>query len=119
MSRQFVKVAISSDPQGVSDVVRWLYLPAYNGRGLLRPIVEDCRGFLQQGENVPTGAKGQDPDSYHLPSTRLSLGALSLLKKILVPLEEALDLDEKLAVAPAEGFEESSSESDPMDIDGD
>ncbi|KAI4201328.1 MAG: hypothetical protein LQ350_003366 [Teloschistes chrysophthalmus] len=119
LSRQFVKVAISSDPQGVSDVVRWLYLPAYNGRGLLRPIVEDCRGFLQQGENVPTGAKGQDPDSYHLPSTRLSLGALSLLKKILVPLEEALDLDEKLAVAPAEGFEESSSESDPMDIDGD
>ncbi|KAL9581202.1 MAG: hypothetical protein Q9203_005990 [Teloschistes exilis] len=117
LSREFVKTAISSDPRGFSDVVRWLYLPAYNGRGLLRPIVEDCRAFLQQGGTVSTEAKGQDPDSYHLASTRLSLGALSLLKKILVSLEEALDLDDKLAVARSQGFEDSSSESDPMEID--
>lgn len=117
LSRQFVKAALHSDPQGFSDIIHWLYLPACNGRGLLRDIVKDCREFLQQGSNVSSEAKGQDRDSYHITSTRLSLGALALLKKIVVPLEEALELDDKIAAARPKGVEESPSELDRMEVD--
>ncbi|KAL8995224.1 MAG: hypothetical protein Q9169_004988 [Polycauliona sp. 2 TL-2023] len=102
LSRGFVDTALKSHPDGCDDIIKWLYLPSYNGPALLLTIVSDCQEFLQQGPDamISEDALGErrhlNLERYHIDSARLSKGILILLRKIMPDLEDLLSCSVKL-----------------------
>ncbi|KAL8925540.1 MAG: hypothetical protein Q9208_003431 [Pyrenodesmia sp. 3 TL-2023] len=101
LSRRFVAHAIETLPAGFDDIIRWLYLPSSNGPCMLQTIIGDCNMFFQVGSLASSEQASESLqkylDKYYIPLTRLSQGALVLLRKIVPKLESLLDEATKLA----------------------
>ena len=84
MSKLFVKTALDKTPEGLEEVVKWLYLRP-GGRRLLRHVIEDS-------EKLVDGHSGQASDDqlckWLLPGTKISTGALVLLRRHLEWMKE-------------------------------
>ncbi len=100
MSKTFIKTALTKPPQGFEEIIQWLYLPSRSGPKLLRLVVEECRALLPNAApeegvsscNDVSGISEQESQS----RSRLSSGALVLLRRNLQWLEEYLQEDERL-----------------------
>lgn len=112
MSKTFIKTALTTPPEGLAEVIQWLYLPSHKGPQLLRLVVEECRTLLPgaaptEGMEIQSGeASGILKNEGKGCRSRLSSGALVLLKRNLEWLEEYLRNKEGLMMQ------------DPMDVTG-
>jgi len=91
LSQGFVRAALTSPPQGLADIVSWLYI-SRQGPGLLKRIVDDCNSLLPERPTslgISSTVKSNDDRITSLP--KLSAGALILLRKILDWLTQYLD----------------------------
>ena len=89
MSKAFVKTALSAPPQGLEDVVGWLYLtPSPHGPTLLHRVVEDSRRLLPENMNVASASGETSLAEKPSPSIKLSAGALIVLRRNLASLED-------------------------------
>jgi len=96
VSKAFVKTALSDPPQGLGDVIDWLYLrPSPEGPMLLRRVVEDSRRLLP--ENIETATTSGDSSVAKRPgdSSKLSAGASILLRRNLASLEVYMERSEE------------------------
>lgn len=94
MSKSFIKQAISNSPQGLEDVIHWLYLHS-EGPNLLRRVVEDSKMLLIK-RDCPNGSEETTKERDHNSAIPFepSAGALILLKRHLASLENHLDSQE-------------------------
>ena len=91
LSKGYIKFALSSPPQELEDVIRWLYINSDGPRLLLR-IVEDCkrmkvsslRGKEAMSHDAVKGKEGG------WAAGRISAGAIIPLNKHLLWLEQFL-----------------------------
>ncbi|KAL8755102.1 MAG: hypothetical protein Q9184_004897 [Pyrenodesmia sp. 2 TL-2023] len=101
LSRHFVAHAIETLPEGVDEIIQWLYLPSSNGPCMLQSVVGDCNMFLEVGSLASSEQTSpslqQYLDKYYIPLSRLSQGALVLLRKMMPNLESLLREAVKLA----------------------
>lgn len=95
MSKAFVKTALSDPPQGLGDIIDWLYLrPPPQGPALLRRVVEDSRRLLPENMEIATASGEASLAEQPSDSTRLSAGALILLRRNLAWLEDFKERNE-------------------------
>ena len=88
MSKGFIKNALTSPPQGVDDIINWLYLCPGDGPKLLRRIVEDSRSLISDAQVGSASSHPQDGDNQAVrPLVTFSAGALILLRRNLEWLE--------------------------------
>lgn len=96
LSKAFIKTALTSPPQGLEDVIKWLYLTSTQpSPHLLRRVVKDSESSLAKshcGMTVNGARDMQNEDASGRPN--LSAGALVLLKRNLVWLKDLLERDE-------------------------
>lgn len=91
MSKGFIKTALTTVPQGLADVVRWLYLPSQPGPHLLRRVIDDSKNLL--ADITTTSAVGSTSgkmDKGLLYGAQLSTGASILLRRNVEWLEDFL-----------------------------
>lgn len=81
MSKAFVKTALTSPPQGLADVIDWLYM-SEPGPTLLSHIVSDSNSLLPTPESGFT-VNGDRGVGGHGTPKKFSAGALVLLRRIL------------------------------------
>lgn len=96
MSKSFIKTALSTSPQGLEDIVKWLYLPSgTQGPRLLHRVVEDSRAMLLETMTTEetTESSLNKSEAANTPA-RLSAGAQILLKRNLKWLEEYSEREE-------------------------
>lgn len=98
MSKPFIKTALTKPPEGFAGIIQWLYTPSHKGPQLLRLVVDECRALLpdatpKEGLESPGEASGVAKNESKSHS-RLSSGALVLLRRNLQWLEEYLRHDE-------------------------
>ncbi len=89
MSKAFVKTALSDPPQGLGDVIDWLYRgPSPQGPALLHRVVENSKRLLPENmTNATTSREAGQPSS----PTKLSAGALIVLRRNLASLEDLME----------------------------
>lgn len=108
MARGFVKTALSNPPEGLCDIVDWLYR-ARSGPRLLDCIIDECQNLLRE----PTISQPDDflesesalfdkdscatGESWAGLTSRLSAGALVLLKRHIVWLVEHRNKESNVA----------------------
>ena len=99
MSKGFIKVALTTPPQGLSDVLEWLYVSHADGPCLLRRVVEDCQGLLARSSTTSESSKEEDEEGNKTlqATVKLSTGALILLKRHSDWLEDFLKHNTALA----------------------
>ena len=90
LSRGFVKHALTHPIQGLEDVVRSIYLPEREGgSNLLHEVIQQCKDIIIRSED-----KQAAPETPALTNDggvkRISAGALILLKRNLIGLEEIM-----------------------------
>lgn len=96
MSKAFVKTVLSDPPQGLRDVIDWLYLrPSPQGPSLLRRVVEDSRRLLPENMEIATAAGENSLAEQPSNSIKLSAGALILLRRNLAWLEDFKERNEE------------------------
>ena len=83
MSKGFVVHALSHDIGGLNNVLTWLYL-ASDGPQLLKRVVEESTALLGHGD-------GRPGEPWRATGTRLSAGALMVLKRHVDWLQGRLD----------------------------
>ena len=95
MSKGFVRHALQQPVGGLEDVLSWLYLPGHGERPLLlQKVIEDSKGIVRVSETKlgegaqATGGRSGNTSSEGVP--RVSAGALVLLRKHILALEECL-----------------------------
>lgn len=95
MSKGFVKTALSTPPQGLEDIVRWLYLPSKQpGPQLLERIVKDSHALLPETNSTSVNPElAAEQDGGVEAGARLSAGALILLRRNLEWLQDRLIRD--------------------------
>jgi ubiquitin-conjugating enzyme E2 O len=97
LSKAFIKTALTSPLQGLDGIIKWLYLtsPEASPR-LLRRVVEDSEALLPETStaNVVDEVRSLR-DEPTLGPTRLSAGALILLRRNLVWLKDYLEHDQE------------------------
>lgn len=99
MSKAFVKTALSNLPQGLEDVITWLYLaPPSQGPNLLRLVIEDSRRLLPENTTVTDTSGESKITEQPSRSTKLSSGALILLRRHLACLEDFIKRNEEQRV---------------------
>lgn len=100
MSKTFIKTALTKPPEGLAEVIQWLYAPSHKGPQLLRLVVEECRTLLPDAAPTEgmekTGEASGVLKNEGKSRSRLSSGALVLLRRNLEWLEEYLRHDEGL-----------------------
>lgn len=96
MSKGFVKTALTHPPQGLTDVVQWLYLSSQPGPRLLRRILDDAKLLLAdtQSSRVGGGAS-QEADERGFSRANLSTGASILLQRNVAWLEDFAERNDK------------------------
>lgn len=97
LSKAFIKTALLLPPEGLDGVIKWLYLTSPEpGPRLLRRVVEDSEALLPESHaaNAIDEARSQTNESAP-GTTKLSAGALILLRRNLVWLKDCLDSDER------------------------
>ena len=100
MSKDFIKTALTNAPQGLADVIQWLYLSSQPGPHLLRRVLDDSK--KQLADNTITSAIGPtygETDERGFARTTLSTGASILLKRKLEWLEDFMTRNEEGVVA--------------------
>ncbi len=96
MSKGFIKNALTSPPQGVDDIINWLYSSQEDGPKLLRRVVEDSRSLISDAQVGSASSHPQDEDNQAVrPLVTFSAGALILLRRNLEWLEGHLLCGEK------------------------
>ncbi len=93
LAKRFVKTALVQLPEGIEDIIQWLYLPSQPGPHLLNLVVEESKTALARSiERIgePTTPNlDQNAGSSH-SAERLSCGASVLLKRTLDWLQQYL-----------------------------
>ena len=93
LSKIFVRTALATPPQGLEDVIYWLYMNR-KGPGLLRQIVRDSRRLQarssSQGQSGGSDASSTVESNGWSKEGRISAGAVMVLEKHLVWLEQLL-----------------------------
>ena len=98
LAKIFIKTALLKFPQGLEDVIRWLYLPlSEGGPHLLRRVLDDAHALLPDTGTKDAGAGVDKPlqsknAKTSVTAANLSTGALILLRRHLEDLER-LDLE--------------------------
>lgn len=96
MSKGFIKTALTTEPQGLADVIRWLYLSSQPGPSLLRRIVDDSKKLL--AKNTTTTAIGSahgEMDHGVCTRPKLSTGASILLRRNVGWLDDFMSRHDK------------------------
>ena len=88
MSKGFVNAALKSPPQGLEDVITWLYTWSVGPR-LLHRIMEDAKTLLPDEASSDPQASAEG-NIGALSSNHVSAGAAVLLKRSLFSLEARL-----------------------------
>lgn len=97
LSKLFIKTALTNPSCGLEDVIKWLYLTSSEpGPRLLRRVVEDSEALLLEPltGDAFEGLCNVKTDK-NTGTTKLSAGALILLRRNLVWLKDCLEQDEK------------------------
>ena len=104
MSKGFIKTALTSVPQGLADVIRWLYLSSQPGPHLLRRVIDDSKNLLA---NITTtsavGSTSGEMDEGLLNGAKLSTGASILLRRNVEWLEDFVTRHDEGTVAMHHG----------------
>jgi len=96
VSKAFVKTALSDPPHSLGDIIDWLYLRSSPpGPMLLRRVVEDSRRLLPENSEVATTSGETSLAARPGNSSKLSAGALILLRRNLASLEVYLKHSEE------------------------
>lgn len=98
MSKGFIKSALSNAPQGLADVVQWLYLSSQPGPQLLRRVLDDSKKLLTN-----TTIKSAEIDEVESTRAKLSTGASILLRRNVEWLEDFMARDNKEIVTMHHG----------------
>lgn len=108
MTRGFIKTALDSPPEGLADVIRWLYLPGQDGPCHLERVLVEPKSILDEAQRLfQLGAK---QDQSRGPKSRLARKwldspALTLLCGPVGWLEGYLEKHQKAEGIAAEGTE--------------
>ncbi len=89
MSKNFIKTALTNAPQGLVDVIQWLYLSSQPGPHLLHRVLDDSRKLLVNTsiESVDGSAEGE-MDGRGFTRAKFSTGASILLRRNVEWLED-------------------------------
>ena len=88
MSKGFVNAALKSPPQGLEDIITWLYTWSVGPR-LLRRIMEDATSLLPHETSSAQQNSGEG-NIGALSGNKVSAGAAVLLRRSLSSLEARL-----------------------------
>ena len=107
MSKAFVKKAVSDPPQGLGDLIDWLYLSP-QGPGLLRRVVYDRKPFLPEHAAMEEIDKSRhisidSRDEVPAPPTTLSAGAQVLLRRNFTWLNDHFRRNEEKTASTSQG----------------
>ena len=95
MSKGFIKTALTNAPQGLADIVQWLYLSSQPGPHLLHRVLDDSKKLaantttrsLDDSADVSTS----DEKERNFNRTKLSTGAAILLQRNIDWLENFIN----------------------------
>ncbi|KAI9870884.1 MAG: hypothetical protein M1830_003669, partial [Pleopsidium flavum] len=104
MAKGFVRHALQHSVGGFEDVLSWLYLPGQGERPqLLRKILDESKGIIRRSEaklgEGGEGPAGSSESAFSEGIARISSGALILLRKHVVALEDCLVKAQEAATA--------------------
>ena len=96
LSKGFIKTALTNPPQGLTDVIQWLYLSSQPGPHLLRRVLDDAKKLLANTKNSGAdGGASQEKEERGFGRAKLSTGASILLQRSSDRLEELMERDDK------------------------
>lgn len=104
MSKGFIKTALTNAPQGLADIVQWLYYSSQPGPRLLRRVVDDSKKLL--ANMITTSAVGSasgEMDERGFTRATLSTGASMLLRRNVEWLENFMTRNDQGTFATHHG----------------
>ena len=95
MSKGFIKVALTAAPDGLADIIQWLYLSGQSGPHLLRRVLDDSKKLLANTTTTTTttsavGSTSGETNEMGSARTKLSTGASILLQRNVDWLEDSM-----------------------------
>ena len=100
LSKVFVKIALTSPPRGLADIIQWLYLSSQPGPHLLLRVFDDSRKLLDNNATVNAdGSASGEMGERGFTGARLSTGASILLKRHVDWMEDFMKRHDEGIVA--------------------
>lgn len=89
MSKGFIRTALTTTPQGLADVIQWLYVSSQPGPHLLRRVVDDSKKLLaNSATSSAVGNSSGEVRGGDSSRAKLSTGASILLRRNVDWLED-------------------------------
>ena len=100
MSKGFIKVALTDAPDGLADIIQWLYLSGQSGPHLLRRVLDDSKKLLANTTTTSAvGSASGETNEMGSARPKLSTGASILLQRNVDWLEDFMKRSDEEAVA--------------------
>ena len=104
MSKGFIKTALTNAPQGLADVIQWLYLSSQPGPHLLHRVVDDSKKLLTSTSTTSVvGSASGEMDERGFARAKLSTGASILLRRNIEGLEDFMTRNDEGIIATHDG----------------